>query len=202
MKLWSMPSSGNSYKVRLLLAKLRLSFEHVAAEQGSGVTQAAEFRRLNPKGKVPLLALDDGRLLSESNAILLYLADGTRFLPADAFERARVAAWMFWEQNAHETTIAVRAGHLVYDRPARHDPAVMAALLQAGHDALAVMEEQLARTPFLAGDTPSVADLCLYAYTHSAEEKGGFELPRFPAVKAWLARVEADDGHVPLDWLP
>ena len=201
-KLWSMPSSGNSYKVRLLLAKRGLPFEHVAAEQGSGVTAAPEFRALNPKGKVPLLQLDDGRLLSESNAILVYLAEGTRFLPLDAFERAQVLAWMFWEQNAHETTIAVRAGHTVYDRPARHDATTMAALLDAGHAALAVMDEQLARTPFLAGEAITVADLCLYAYTHSAEAKGGFDLGHFPHVETWLARVAADEGHVPLEWLP
>ena len=197
-----MPSSGNSYKVRLLLAKLDLAFEHVAAEQGSGVTAEPAFRALNPKGKVPLLQLDDGRVLSESNAILVHLAEETRFLPIDPFDRARVLAWMFWEQNAHETTIAVRAGHQVYSRPARHDEAVMAALLESGHAALAVMEEQLARTPFLAGAAVTVADLCLYAYTHSAGEKGGFEMDRFPAVRAWLERVAMDEEHVPLDWLP
>ena len=151
---------------------------------------------------MPLLQLDDGRVLSESNAILVHLAEETRFLPIDPFDRARVLAWMFWEQNAHETTIAVRAGHQVYSRPARHDEAVMAALLESGHAALAVMEEQLARTPFLAGAAVTVADLCLYAYTHSAGEKGGFEMDRFPAVRAWLERVAMDEGHVPLDWLP
>lgn len=201
LKLWSMPSSGNSYKARLMLAKTGRAFAHVAAEQGSGVTATAEFRALNPKGKVPLLQLEDGRLLSESNAILTYLAEGTRYLPDDAFERARTLAWLFWEQNAHETTIAVRGGHILYDRPARHDAGVMAALLDAGHAALAVMEEQLARTPFLAGDALTVADLGLYAYTQTAG-RGGFGMDRFPAIEAWLARIAADKGHVPLDWLP
>ena len=209
MRLWSMPSSGNSYKVRLLLAKLGRAFEHVDAEEGSGVTTSDAFRSLNPRGKVPLLRLDDGRLLTESNAILAYLAAGTRFLPDDPFDRARTLAWMFWEQNAHEPVIAVRAGILAYEKNARRrTPAILDPLLDQGHAVLAVMEEHLSGEADEAGAawfTPGgfgIADIALYAYTHSAGPKGGYEMDRFPRIGEWLARCERDAGHVPLDWLP
>ena len=201
LTLYSMPSSGNSYKVRLLFAKLGIAFRHVDAEQGSGVTRTPEFLALNPKGKVPLVVWEDGRALSESNAILCRFGEGTRFWPSGADERARMLAWMFWEQNAHETTIAVRAGILNYDdRLARRVPAILDPLLESGHAALGVMEERLASAPFLVGDAISLADLCLYAYTHSAGTSGGFEMTRFPATQAWLARVANDPGHVPIEW--
>lgn len=202
LTLYSMPSSGNSYKVRLLFAKLGIPFRHVAAEYGSGVTTSAEFRALNPHGRVPLVQFEDGRLLSESNAILLHFAEGTRFLPEDRFERSKVHQWMFWEQNSHEATIAVRAAILCYaHRAGERRPDVLEPLLEAGHRNLGVMESQLAKTPFLVGETISAADLCLYAYTHSAGTRGGFDMPRFPAIAGWLARVEADAAHVPLGWL-
>ena len=202
LTLYSIPSSGNSYKVRLLFAHLGIAFRHVAAENGSGVTRTPRFLALNPKGKVPLVVWEDGRTLSESNAILCRFGEGTWLWPADADERARMLAWMFWEQNAHETTIAVRAGILTYkDRARRRTPAELDPLLDAGHAALAVMEDQLARSPFLAGPVPSLADLSLYAYTHTAGTRGGFAMERFPAVGGWLDRVAAVDGHVPLEWL-
>jgi glutathione S-transferase len=203
LKLYSMPSSGNSYKVRLLLAKRAILFEHIAAEDGSGVTTSAEFLALAPKGKVPLVVFEDGKTLSESNAILTHFGEGSRFWPTDPLARSRMLAWMFWEQNAHETTVAVRGGILSYEKnAAKRMPEILGPLLEAGHGALAVMDEQLDRTPYLAADAISLADICLYAYTHSADDKGGFDLSRFPAIKEWLRRVEADDGHVPLDWLP
>lgn len=201
--LYSMPSSGNSYKVRLLVARLGRPVRHVAVEHGSAVTGRAEFRARSPMGKVPMLELDDGRCLTESNAILLYLGDGTRFVPAGSFDRAKVHQWMFFEQNYHETSVAVRAAILTYaDRAHLRTPEVLAPLLESGHRALAAMDAQLTETPFLAGDTITVADLCLYGYTHSAGAKGGFEMKRFPAVDAWLARVAADPGHVPIEWMP
>lgn len=202
LKLYSMPSSGNSYKVRLLLALLGRPFEHVDAEYGSGLTQSPEFLARNPKGKVPLLELEDGRVLSESNAILLYLGEGTEFVPGDAYERALTHAWMFFEQNAHEPTVAVRAAILTYPNRAHlRTPEHLDPLLESGNRALAVMETELEKTPWLAGDRPTVADICLYGYTHSAE-KGGYDLAKFPAIGTWLARVAALPGHVPLEWLP
>lgn len=203
LTLYSMPSSGNSYKVRLLLAKLGRPFRHVAAEYGSGVTTAEWFLAKNPHGRVPLVELDDGRLLSESNAILLWLGEGTRFVPDEPFARAKVHQWMFWEQNSHEPTLAVRAAIRCYPhRASEGTPETLQRLLDAGHRQLRTMETQLAQTPFIAGESLTVADLCLYAYTHTAESRGGFDLGAFPSVRAWLRRVEDDPGHVTIDWLP
>lgn len=202
LTLYSMPSSGNSYKVRLLLALLGIAYEHVGGEYGSGLTDSAEYRAMNPAGKLPLLKLEDGRLIAESNAILLFLARGTRFLPDDAYEQALCHQWMFFEQNSHETTIAVRAAILSYPQrahlrtPERLDP-----LLEGGHRALSIMEAQLQKTPYLTGDALTVADISLYGYTHSAET-GGFEMPRFPAVVSWLQRIADEPGHVPLTFIP
>ena len=169
LTLWSMPSSGNSYKIRLLLALLGRPFVHKSAEYGSGVTASAEFLALNPAGKVPLLVLEDGRTLRESNAILLYLADGTPLVPDDAYRRALVHQWLFFEQYDHEPSIAVRAGILTYDfRAHLRTPEMLDPLLEKGHAALALMERQLARTPFMAGDRMTVADISLYGYTHAA----------------------------------
>ena len=204
LTLYSMPSSGNSYKVRLLLAHLAIPFNVIETEYDNGkeLTKTPEFRAKNPHGRVPLLELQDGRLLSESNAILLYLGEGTRFVPADKFARAKVHQWMFWEQNSHEGTIAVRGAILTYpERAHKKTPEILGPLLSGGNHCLGVMETQLKQTHYLAGDEFTVADICLYSYTHSAE-KGGFDLGQFPAVQAWLARVKSDPGHVPLEWRP
>jgi glutathione S-transferase len=203
LTLYSMPSSGNSYKVRLLLALMRRPYRHIDAEYGSGVTDTAEFRALNPAGKVPLLVLEDGRLLSESNAILLYLARGSRFLPDDAYEQALCHQWMFFEQNSHETSVAVRAAILSYPQRAHlRTPENLDPLLESGHRALSIMETQLEKTPYLTGGALTVADLCLYGYTHSAGTKGGFEMQRFPAIGRWLDRIAAEPGYVPLAHIP
>lgn len=201
--LYSMPSSGNSYKVRLLVGRLGLPLDHVSVEHGSAMTATDAFRAKSPMGKVPLLELDDGRCLTESNAILIYLGEGSDLVPADRFARAKAHQWMFFEQNYHETSVAVRAAILTYeDRAHLRTPEVLGPLLESGHRALAAMEGQLRETPFIAGGAISVADLCLYGYTHSAGERGGFEMDRFPAVNAWLGRVAAGPGHVPITWLP
>lgn len=201
LTLYSMPSSGNSYKVRLILAKLNIPFKHVAAEYGSGVTTSNAFRELNPNGKVPLVVLEDGRTLAESDAILTYFGEGTRFVPEDKYARAKMFEWMFFEQNYHEGVIAVRAAILTYpQRAAQKTPERLADLLESGHRVLGVMEAQLAKTPFIAGDTFTLADIALYAYTHSAQTKGGFEMERFPRINQWLGRCKEDPGHVPLEW--
>jgi glutathione S-transferase len=194
--------SGNCYKPRLLLAKLGIPFRHVEIKAGPAGTRTAEFVARNPNGKVPLLELDDGRLLAESDAMLLYFAEGTRLLPADRYERGLAYQWLFFEQYSHEPYIAVRRALMVYpDRASEATPERLASTLAGGEKALRVMQEQLARTPFFAGSAMSVADIALYAYTHEAG-RGGFDLTTYPAVSAWLARVEADPGHVPMDWLP
>ena len=194
--------SGNCYKPRLLLAKLGIPFRHVETKAGPTGTRTAEFVAKNPNGKVPLLELEDGRLLAESDAMLLYLAEGTRFLPADRYERGLAYQWLFFEQYSHEPYIAVRRALMVYpDRAREATPERLASTLAGGEKALRVMQEQLARTPFFAGNAMSVADIALYAYTHEAG-RGGFDLAAYPAVSAWLRRVEAEPGHVPMDWLP
>ena len=201
--LYSMPSSGNSYKVRLLMHQLGIAFKHEDCEYGSGVTEGEEFRAKNPNGKVPLLQLEDGRLIAESNAILLYLAAGSQYLPTDAYQLSKVHEWMFFEQNFHEGTIATRQAILFYPNRAHlRVPEKLDPLLEAGHRALGVVEAQLEKTPFIAGDNYTVADIALYAYTHTAESKGGFEMSRFPFINKWLNKVTEQPGYVGLSWLP
>lgn len=201
--LYSMPSSGNSFKVRLLLAHLGLPYRHVALENGSADLAKAKAEGVLPLGKVPLLVLEDGTALPESNAILCFLAEGTAWMPQDPVARAKVLGWMFWEQNAHEGVIAVRAALQTYeDRKALATPERMAELLNRGHDLLGVMEHQLSAQDWIATDAPSVADIALYGYTHSAGPKGGFEMARFPAVMRWIDRMAALPGHVGLADIP
>ncbi len=200
--LYSMPGSGNSYKPRLLLAHLKIPFTHIAMDANDGSTRSADYRAKNPNGKIPLLELPDGRYLAESNAILLYLAEGSRFLPQDAYERALCYQWMFFEQYSHEPAIAVRLSNILH-ADSRPDVAEqeMQVLLEKGNHALSVMEAQLKTTPFLSGERFSVADISLYGYSHSAE-RAGYDLGLFPNVALWLDRVRNQPGHVPLEWLP
>jgi glutathione S-transferase len=197
-----MIDSGNCYKPRLLMAKLGQPFTHVEVSSHVGATRSPEYLAKNPNGMVPLLELDDGRLLAESNAILIYLAEGTRFLPADRYLRGLAYQWLFFEQYSHEPYIAVRKAILTFPERAKDaTPERLELTLTRGNKALGVMEKQLSRTPFFAGNDMSIADIALYAYTHDAD-KGGFDLNAYPAVSAWLERVRADPGHVPEEWLP
>ena len=202
LTLYGMHDSGNCYKPRLLLAKLGRPFRHVEVNSITGETRRTAFLDKNPNGKVPLLELEDGRLLAESNAMLLHLAEGTRFLPEDSYQRALVYQWLFFEQYSHEPYIAVRRALKKYsERASQATPERMAQLLEGGNHALGVMERQLAETPFIAGDTFSIADIALFAYTQDAGY-AGYDMTRFANVEAWLDRVRTDAGHVPLDWLP
>ena len=200
MRLYSMPSSGNSYKVRLLLALLGRDCEIVDVEyQTEALDQARAQGRL-PFGKAPVLELDDGRLLPESNAILWWLGEGTRFVPADAFARAEMASWMFWEQNQHEAVIAVRGALAYYPhRRALATPERMAELLERGHALLQIMEDRLDGRDWLVGDGPTLADLCLYGYTHTAGSRSGFDMARVPALNRWLDRIAGLPGYVGLE---
>jgi len=138
-----------------------------------------------------------------SNAILCYLADGSEWLPAAPVAKAQTLAWMFWEQNQHESVIAVRAALRVYpERAHLATPERMAELLERGHEVLGQMEDHLSQKNWLVGPKPTIADLSLFAYTHSAEEKGGFDLSRFPAINAWLDRIRALPGFVTLTDIP
>lgn len=196
MKLYSMRSSGNSYKVRLLLALLGGPCLTVDLESGDPALQAARDAGVLPYGKLPTLELDDGRAIAESNAILCYLGEGTALWPADAVTRAQMLGWMFWEQYSHEPVIAVRAALRSYpERAHLATPERMADLLERGHAALALMEQRLTRADWLAGQAASLADICLYGYTHSAGERGGFDMALFPAIDRWLQRIAALPGH-------
>lgn len=200
--LYGMIDSGNCYKPRLLMAKLGFPFTHVEVNSHTGATRKADYLAKNPNAMVPLLELEDGRRLAESNAILLYLAEETRFLPADKYQRALVYQWLFFEQYSHEPYIAVRKALLTFPERAKDaTPERLAQTLERGNKALGVMNRHLAESRFFAGDTLSVADIALYAYTHDAA-KGGFQIDAYPAVAVWLKQVEADPGHVTIDWLP
>jgi glutathione S-transferase len=195
MLLWNSPPSGNCYKVRLLLAHLNLSYETIDVDVTSDIPE--ELQRLNPAGQVPLLILDDGRALAESNAILWHLAQQTKYLADEPVERQEVLRWLFFEQNAHEPNIATSRFIITYAKTAERFGPVLEYLARRGHAALAAMESQLADRPFFAGRVYSIADIALYAYTHAADE-GRFELQLYPRVRAWLDRVRAQPGHVPL----
>ena len=195
--VYGMADSGNCYKVKLALEQLGKPYRWVEVDSTQGVTRTREFLARNPNGKVPTLQLEDGTYLPESNAILYYLAEGTPLLPADRLGRARALQWMFFEQYSHEPCIAVARFVLRYlpaDSPRR---AELPRLQERGHQALAVMQQHLAQEAFFAGGRYSVADIALYAYTHAAAD-GGFDLSRYPAVVAWLARVKEQPKHVTL----
>jgi glutathione S-transferase len=201
--LYSMQSSGNCYKPRLLLHLLGLPLRLIDIAPDRGETRTAEFLALNPNGRVPLLVLPDGRTLSESNAMLLYLADGTRYLPADRYERAQVNQWLFFEQYDHEPQIAVaRSWITVYpDKRGKATKEQLAGWQEKGNRALAVMEARLKHHDWLVGYNYSVADIALYAYTHVADE-GGYDLGRYPGISRWIARIAAEPRHVTLNWRP
>lgn len=200
LTLYSQQDSGNCYKPRLLLAHLRRPFRIVDVNANNGSTRTDDFLVRNPIGKVPLLEFEDGRRLAESNAILLHLAEGTPFLPAGAFDRAKAYEWLFFEQYSHEPSIAVRRSLAIYpERADEATPERLAELDEAGSRALGVMERRLRQADWLAGDAFSVADVSLYAYTHMAGE-GGFDLGDYPGISAWLERVAAQPGHVGIGW--
>ncbi|GGE18992.1 glutathione S-transferase [Aureimonas endophytica] len=202
LTIYGRHDSGNCYKPRLLLALLDRPFRHVEVDSEAGETRAPGFLAKNPNGKIPLIEFEDGRFLAESNAMLVHLGEATPFVPANAFARAKMFEWLFFEQYSHEPFVAVRRALLVYPgRAAQATPERLEATLKGGETAFAVMDRQLKDTPFLAGETPSLADLALFAYSHVADE-GGFDLAKFPDVSAWLRRVAALPGFRPMSWLP
>ena len=196
-RVYGMSSSGNCYKVRLLLEQLQQPYEWIEIDVRTGVTRESQFLGRNPNGRVPTLEYEPGKYLAESDAILVYLAEGSGFWPQQRLQRAQVLQWMFFEQYSHEPYIAV-ARFICVALPAQHERrAELPRLQERGYQALAVMEQHLARERFFVGDAYSIADIALYAYTHAAGE-GGFELQRFPAVRAWIARVEGQPRFVPM----
>jgi glutathione S-transferase len=197
LRLYDYLSSGNGYKCRLLLRQLGLPYERVELDILRGETRTPEFLARNPSGRIPALELEDGTVLAESDAILCYLADGTPFWPAQRLQRAQVLQWLFFEQYSHEPFVAVARFVRHFEPPDSPRLAELPRLEKGGHAALAVLEGRLRDHPFLVADRYTIADIALYAYTHVADE-GGFDLAGYPAVRAWLDRVAAQPGHVPI----
>jgi glutathione S-transferase len=199
IKLYDYLPSGNGYKVRLLLTQLGHPYELVQLDITKGVTREPEFLAKNPNGKVPTVELDDGRFLFESHAILFYFGEGTRFVPADAYERARMWQWMCFEQYSLEPFIGtLRFWRVSQDRsPQQIGEEPYREKLDGGHRALGILDEHLRGREWLAAGAYSLADIALYAYTHVADE-GDFELARFPEVIAWHERVRAQPDHLPI----
>jgi glutathione S-transferase len=201
LTLYGYLDSGNGYKIRLLLAQLRRPYVYRELDITQGASRSPEFLRKNPNGRTPMLELEDGTCLAESNAILWYLAEGSAYLPSDPLLRAQVLQWMFFEQSSHEPFVATArfiVRHLPPDSP-RH--AELPMRLEQGRAALKVMETQLEARPFFVGERYSIADIALYAYTHVAHE-AQFDLAPYPALCAWLERVAAQPRHVPITYRP
>ena len=198
MKLYDYAPSGNGYKVRLLLAHLGIKYERIEVDSNAGGTQTPEFLKLNANGKIPTVVLDDGNVLPESNAILYYFAEGTPYLPEKKLDRAQALRWMFFEQSSHEPYIAVLRNWLPHlDSITPEQKARVPDLKKRGERALKVMDEHLAKEPYFAAGRYTIADIALYAYTHVADE-GEFDLKTYPAILAWMGRVKAQPGHIPL----
>jgi glutathione S-transferase len=197
LMIYGLRTSGNCYKLQLLLDQLGTPYRWVDVDSAHGQTRTPDFLAKNPNGRVPLLELEDGRRLSESNAILGYLAEGSSMLPTDRWQRAKTMQWLFFEQYSHEPYIAV-ARFILRWLPEDHPRRVEIPRLQEhGAKALDVMEQHLSTQPFFNGEAYGIADIALYAYTHCAGE-GGFDLKLWPSVGAWLARVEAQPGFSPM----
>jgi glutathione S-transferase len=198
MLLFDSPVSGNCYKVRLLFAHLGIAYERQTVDVIDRSNRRELLGHLNPGLTVPTLVLDDGRPLGESAAILWYFGEGTRFVPEDAYERAQVLQWMFFEQYQLEPTIAVVRFWVAYSGRAEEFEPERPAKIKGGERALRRLERGLEGRDYLVGDSLTLADIALYGYTHVAEE-GGFSLEPYPAVRAWLDRVAAEPGHVAMD---
>ncbi len=192
-RVYGMSGSGNCHKVRVTLDVLGLPYQWTEVDTMRGGTRTPAFLAMNPIGKVPVLEIEPGTYLAESNAILCYLADGTRLVPSDRLARARVMQWLFFEQYSHEPYIAVAR----FLRKIHPDPESQRTLadskMEGGYKALEVMEHHLSRAPFFVAERFTIADVALYAYTHAAGD-GGFDLGRFPAVCGWLDRVSSQSG--------
>ena len=197
LRLYDYYDSGNGYKVRLLLTQLGLPFAYVETDIMKGETRTPEFLKLNPNGRIPVLQLEDGTTLAESNAIIFYLAEGTRFLPEDKLDRARVLQWLFFEQYSHEPYVAVARFLLRHTEPGDPRRSMLEQRQKGGLAALKLMDDHLKERPFLVAGRYTIADIALYAYTHVADQ-GGFDLGPFPALRAWLRRIEAEPGHTPM----
>lgn len=190
------PISGNGHKIRLLLAFIQTPYHYKSYDILKGETRTSEFLgAVNPGGRVPVLELDDGSKLPESNAALTYLGEGTSWVPHDPFTKAQMMSWMFWEQSSHEPNIATLRFWKHLPELTDAQKAQIDGKKTNGEAALALMEMQLSHTDWLVGNGPTLADIALYAYTHVAEE-GDYVLSMYPAVQAWIKRFSDIPGHI------
>ena len=193
MKLYNVSYSGNSYKVRLLLAHLGMPCETIEVDILKGQSRTPEFLKINPNGRTPVLD-DNGFVLAESNAILAYLARGTKYLPEDLKKFALTFQWMFFEQYSHEPFIATSRFWLQHKPDSPEKTALLASRREGGSAALKIIEDHLSKNDFFVGDY-SIADIALFAYTHVSHE-GGFPLDNFPRIRSWIERVQAQPGFI------
>ena len=187
MKIYGDSISGNCLKVKWVADSLGLSYDWIETDVLTGQSRTPEYLAMNPAGQVPAVVLDDGRPLAQSNAIILHLAEGSELIPTDAYDRARMLEWMFWEQYSHEPYVAVARFQVAYLGKAVSD--LEPRIVERGRSALQRLEDGLAEGPFLVGTWLSLADVALVAYTRVAHE-GGFNLAGYPRVQAWVGRVE------------
>jgi glutathione S-transferase len=197
--LYSMQRSGNSYKVRLVLAQLRIPYALVELDILKGETRTPEFLAKNPSGRVPVLEVGPAQYLAESNAILWFIARDTDLVPRDPVQRAQALQWMFFEQHSLEPNLGSARFWLTMVKGGRElQRHALEDWMEKGYQALGVMEKHLESDRFLVGNRYSIADIALYAYTHCAHESG-FDLTAFPAVRAWIKRVAAEPGYIGMD---
>jgi glutathione S-transferase len=196
--LYEFSSSGNCYKLRLAMAQLGISFRRIEKDITRGETRATDFLAINPNGRIPVLVTPDNKVLPESNATLWYLGKDSKLMPEDDFQQAQALQWMFFEQYNHEPNIATSRYwiHVLGEREKYAEALVEKQ--QKGHDALRVMESHLSGRNFFVGSDYSIADIALYAYTHVAGQ-GGFSLEDYPAIRAWLERIEQQPGYVSME---
>jgi len=195
LRLYDFLPSGNGYKIRLLLTQLGMPFERIELNILKGETRTAEFLSKNPNGKIPIIEIEPGKYLAESNAILVYLSEGTEFLPYDRFLRAQVLQWLCFEQYSHEPFIATsRFWISILGKIEEYSEAIKQKH-EPGYAALSLMEKHLTSHTFFVGERYTIADITLFAYTHVADE-GGFNLTQFTAIQAWIERVKAQPRYI------
>src|SRR6516164_2258534 len=200
--LYSMQRSGNSYKVRLALSQLAIPYRLVEIDILRGESRTPEFLAKNPSGQVPLLEVAPDRYIAESNAILWYVAGGSALAPRNRIERAEALQWMFFEQHSLEPNIGAAYFWLALVKGGRElQQHALEDWMEEGNRALGVMERHLQNHRYFVTDHFTIADIALYAYTHVAHE-ADFDLSRYPAIRAWLARVADEPGYIPMDWQP
>ena len=197
LKIYGDSRSGNCYKIQLLCAEMSIEYDWEEVDILAGDTRTPQFLAMNANGRTPLLVLPDGRYLPESNAILYCLADGSEFFGGDTYTRAEILQWMFFEQYSHEPYIATSRFIIKYLGNPADQQSSLEEKKAGGVSALAIMEQQLQRRPFITGDTFNIADIALFAYTHVADE-GGFSLEDFPAIGEWIEHIKGRPNFMPM----